>query len=426
MRPVSRNLSALLGTALVAGALAAVPAGAAPTWTSPIVTLETDVAVDVKVALDAAGNATAAWVQEGDTEVSVEASTHPVGGTWSAPVDIAVPGDIFNSVSVAAAAGVSVAAWSQTVGGHNVIHAATWSAGGGWSAPVPLSAADHDAIRPRVGLDAAGGGVVSWLDGANTLSYVTRSAAGVWSAPVDVPAGSSPGNTGDDYDLAVDDTGHAVLAWEHYDFGLSRRVIQAAFRPAGGSFGDPVTVSSATVDTYRPDVAVNADGVATVVWREQVPGTTQVKAATRSAGGSWSPVQDVSASAGFNVHPVVVVDAAGVSTAVWTREESLQPGKIQYSRRPAGGTWSAPLDLDTPADGFEIRPSPSTRVAGSRRRTSSTPTVATAWRPRSSGRERRGHRRSPCPRSRPARTRRRRMSPWTTPARPWSRGSVTA
>ena len=109
------------------GALVAVPAGAAPTWTSPIVTLDdSDTARDVDVAVDAAGNATAAWVLDGDTELSIKASTHPVGGTWSAPVDIATPGDIGDvDLATSSTSGVSVAVWSQTVGGHNVIHAAT-------------------------------------------------------------------------------------------------------------------------------------------------------------------------------------------------------------------------------------------------------------------------------------------------------------
>ena len=127
-----------LGILLVGGLLAAVPAVpavAAPTWTSPIVTLdESNESQDVEVAVDAAGNATAVWVLDGDTAVSIKASTHPVGGTWAAPVDIATPGDSFDDVDLATSAdsGVTVAVWSQTVGGHNVVHAATRSPGGAW------------------------------------------------------------------------------------------------------------------------------------------------------------------------------------------------------------------------------------------------------------------------------------------------------
>ena len=232
---------------------------------------DSDTSRDVDVAVDAAGNATAAWVLDGDTELSIKASTHPVGGTWSAPVDIATPGDLGDvDLATSSTSGVSVAVWSQTVGGHNVVHAATRSPGGSWSPPVPLSEADHDATDPQVGLDADGGGVVSWIDGTGpvTLTYVTRSSAGAWSAPVDLPASSTPGNVADTFELAVGRTGHAVWAWEFFDTALSRRVIEAAFRPAGGSFGAPEVMSASDIDTWDPQVAVNTAGVATVTWRE--------------------------------------------------------------------------------------------------------------------------------------------------------------
>jgi hypothetical protein len=345
-----------LGIVLVGGVLAAVPAGAAPTWTSPIVTLDdTDQSQDVEVAVDAAGNATAVWVLDGDAEVSIKASTHPVGGTWSAPVDIAAPGDSFDDVDLATSAdsGVTVAVWSQTVGGHNVVHAATRSPGGAWSAPLPLSGADHDATDPQVGLDAAGGGIVSWIDGVSpfTQRYATRSAAGAWSAPADVPEGPTEGNLGDAYELAVGRGGHAVWAWEMYDTALSRRVIEASYRPAGGGFGTPQVMSAASVDTWDPQVAVNATGVATVSWRESPIGGSELHSRTREAGGAWSAIQAISDDF-VNQHQDIVVDAAGTTTAVWAQVEPPQPSRILYATRPAGGDWDAPQLVAPPGDGL--------------------------------------------------------------------------
>ncbi len=356
-----RLIPAFLGSALLAGALVAVPAGAAPTWTSPIVTFaDSDEAVEVRVAVDAAGNATAAWVLDSGLETSVKASTHPVGGTWSAPVDIAAPGDIAYDLSLATSStsGVSVAVWTQTVGGHNVIHAATRLPGGGWSAPTPLSLPDHDATEPRVGLDAAGGGVVGWLDTADgsafTLTYVTRSPAGAWSAPADVPASSTPGNLGDTYDLAVGRGGHAVWAWEHFDTDLGLPVIEAAYRPAGGSFGAPQGMSASSNNSYDPQVAVNAAGAATVTWRENAVLTSGIKSRTREAAG-WTAVQAVSDSL-TNTDQDVVVDAAGTTTAVWTQLEAGQPLGILAATRPAGGDWDAPQPV-TPSGDAPTEPS---------------------------------------------------------------------
>ena len=94
---------------------------------------------------------------------------------------------------------------------------------------------------------------------------------------------------------------------------------------------------------------MNAAGVATATWyQDTATGGSDIKAATRTADGTWSAAQDVSAAGGYNVSPDVVVDSAGTSTAVWTRSEVGQLGKLHYSSRPAGGTWSAPQDLTPP------------------------------------------------------------------------------
>ena len=157
------------------------------------------------------------------------------------------------------------------------------------------------------------------------------------------------------FDLAVGRTGHAVWAWEFFDTALSRRVIEAAFRPAGGSFGAPEVMSASNVDTWDPQVAVNAAGVATVSWRESVCGASEVKSRTRDGRRRLVRVQGVS-DAFINLDHDVVVDAAGTSTAVWAQQEAAQPRRILYAARPAGGTWDAPQPV-TPLTSWFGEPS---------------------------------------------------------------------
>ena len=78
--------------ALVATGLAAAPAGAAPTWVAPAVTLAEGTSArppaDSHVVVDAAGNATVAWVEQVATltdDDHVQVSTHPLGGRGRAP-----------------------------------------------------------------------------------------------------------------------------------------------------------------------------------------------------------------------------------------------------------------------------------------------------------------------------------------------------
>ncbi len=350
-----RLLPALLGAALVAGALAAVPAGAAPTWLAPPVTLAQGELgpADAQVVVDGAGNATAAWVMDGAT-VTIQAATHPVGGTWSAPVIVA-SGNFDSQLDLAVnAAGTAVAIWSRFTDSATVVDSAFKTPGGSWSAPVPVSDGTNDAEDPRVVVDAAGDTVATWLEDtgpAQVLRYSTRTATGPWSATDDVSV-PDDGSSTDHYDLKITPSGQATAAWE-FSHIADGHMVQSAVRPAGGTFGDPVRISAAGITiTGVPSVAVNANGVAIVAWHQDI-GTEQVKSATRAATGVWSGVQSVSAAGGWNLDPDVVIDAAGTSTAVWVRNQSMQPGKIQFSTRPAGGTWSAPQDLDTPTTGYE-------------------------------------------------------------------------
>jgi hypothetical protein len=72
--PVSLALAGLLSASM-----SSVPAGAAPTWVQPAVTLSApgQHAYSPRVAVDAAGNATAVFSADG----VVQAVTRPAGGT---------------------------------------------------------------------------------------------------------------------------------------------------------------------------------------------------------------------------------------------------------------------------------------------------------------------------------------------------------
>ena len=349
---VVRRVAPPVLLALVATGLAAAPAGAAPTWVAPAVTLAEGTSArppgDSHVVVDAAGNATVAWVEQvGPTDDDhVLVSTHPLGGPWSPPLDISGSGDIPDELDLATNAnGVTAAVWTRSDGTHDVLQAATRLPGGGWSPPVPVGDPTVNSEAPQVVVDASGNAVATWIAG-KVLLAATRPAAGTWS-PADEVSDPAVGLGVDNYDLTGTPGGLAAVAWTHA-VTIDDRVIQAAVRPADGVFGDPVTISSGDQRADKPHVAVNA-GLCTVTWTEHTTaGGADIKSATRSANGTWSPAEDVSAAGGSNATPDVVVDSTGTSTAVWTRFEFGQPGHLLSSSRPAGGTWSAPQDL-TPA-----------------------------------------------------------------------------
>ena len=98
-----------------------------------------------------------------------------------------------------------------------------------------------------------------------------------------------------------------------------------------------------------PDLALDADGDAVVVWSGSVDGTWSVLAATRPAGGSWSRPQVLS-RAPRATEPQVAVDEAGRAVAVW--RESTASASVVQSAILVDGDWTWGQTLSE--DGFHV------------------------------------------------------------------------
>ena len=193
-------------------------------------------ATDSHLVVDAYGNATALWVEhEGATDDDhVQVSTHAVGSSWSAPVDLSASGDIADAIDIAtSASGHEVAVWTRSNGTNDVLEGATRSPGGAWSAPVPIGDSKVDAEWPQVDVDAAGNAVVR----SSRTSRRARCATppGLWGGPwsgADDLSDPAEGMATRFYDLVVTPGGQATVAWQLYlPLPTDRRVIQSAVRP---------------------------------------------------------------------------------------------------------------------------------------------------------------------------------------------------
>src|SRR2546421_12417396 len=110
-------------------------AAAAPTWLPSKNLSVSGNGGDLNVAVDAAGDAFAAWTRSG----TVQAAQRPAGGTWSAAQDLSSNCFGAHSVRLAVnAAGRAVVAWECSKGRNTVVQASTRAAGRSWSAPPDL------------------------------------------------------------------------------------------------------------------------------------------------------------------------------------------------------------------------------------------------------------------------------------------------
>lgn len=119
------------------------------------------------------------------------------------------------------------------------------------------------------------------------------------------------------------------------------------WQPVTNLFAD---LSAAGGSAQTPAVAVDARGDATAVWTRWNGTQPVVQASTRPAGATWSAPVDLAQGRSI-YNPQLTVDPAGNATAVW-RVRELDRSVVQASTRPVGGTWSTPIDLsvDTSVD----------------------------------------------------------------------------
>lgn len=246
----------------------------------------------------------------------------------------------------------------------------------GWQAPLDVSAPAGASFDPAIALDDEGDAVAVWHRQMG-IDYVveaaTRPAGGSWQVPT---ALSPPGQDSFGAQVALDGEGGATVVWcrsDGFDY-----VVQASTRAAGGPWQSPVDLSVAGRGVCAPQVAVNRAGDAVAVWRGHDGSGYVVQAAARSRGGSWQPSVDLSAAGGSAHVPQVVIDDEGNATAVWQRHNGSFP-VVQAATRPAGGPWGSSVDLPAPGDGAGV---PQIALAGDgtvtvvwRRATGPTPTV---------------------------------------------------
>jgi PKD domain/PASTA domain len=316
-------------------------AAAAPTWLKAKSLSATVNGSDPSVAVDASGDAFAVWTRSG----TVQASDRPAGTTWSKAQDIS--GACVDARGVELAVGPpgrAVIVWECPKGGNTIVQAATRPPSGSWSAPHDLSAPGHDAHAPQVALDRTGDALAVWARSNGTdviLQSALRRASGEWAAPEDV---SAPGLDVDQPDVALNAAGNGVAVWQSSN-GVTTG-IRAATRTAAGSWSAPQALSSGG-NAERPHVGIDSAGNAVAVWSLNAS-HFRAQATVHPSGGGWAPAQSLSSAGADAFQPQVAVNPSGSAVAAWLSFDGLTY-VVQSAGRPRGGAWSAVQNLSPPS-----------------------------------------------------------------------------
>lgn len=280
-----------------------------------------------RIAMNAAGDATVVWAPIGPVGPYTSVR-YTAGGGWGAPEnppEALVAGLVRNDRDhVIDGAGRTTLAWAM------MPEAARHSAADGWdTAPAVLvPTSTNDAEFVRVAGNEAGTVLAVWKfnDPAGvSIDHLMFSfydpAAGAWGTPDYIVLQGAPILLPD---VAMNEDGAAVVVWQESSVRAS------VYDPVAGTWSAPVEISAELIPGihqagYTPRVAIDADGNAIAVWDSgQSLGTATIgdvwTARYDAASGLWSEATPLDASALDATNPQVAMDAAGNAFVVWLQD----------------------------------------------------------------------------------------------------------
>ncbi|HEV3322928.1 MAG TPA: PKD domain-containing protein [Solirubrobacteraceae bacterium] len=326
-----------IGAAVALGA--PVAADATPTWlaASP---LSQSAAESADTAMGSGGSAAVAWLGAGAGDV-VQVATRPPLGSFAPALDLSPVGENRSPQVAEDAAGDATVVW-WSLGLSDLVEAATVTDGMP-SAPLTLSAAGKEALFPAVAMNDRGDTIVAWTSREGSTAIVQasfRPAGGSFGAPVNISASrvsvESP-------KVAIDDAGDATVVWDRSS-GAKELVEEATRSAATGSFSEPVVLSNESEPAIHPFAAMNAEGDTAVAWTASNGTVEMAQVAVRPAGGTFDKAVSVSTEAADAAFPQVALDGRGDPGVVWTLEFGGDL-IVQYAAGTSSGTFPTVQDL---------------------------------------------------------------------------------
>lgn len=315
------------------------------------------------LAMDATGTAVAAWTEVIAGVTRVRAATRQPGASaFDAAQTLSASSSSAAHVSASVAQGNVVVAWSRPQGASRVVELSLKPRGAAlFGVTDVVSPSVHSATDTAVGIAPSGEVVVTWVSTRGvapnrfqTVSSAVRRPDGTITPyeevgtafAIDVVAPAVAPFIRQ-MKLVMDPVGRATVAWSHFNGAFD--VLQASRRGTTGQFGAVDDITSRTTDSGvfgAFDIALDGQDGAVAVWKDAL-----IRAAVRPPGGVFGDPVVISGLGQLSLAtapPAVAVDAAGTATAAWGVFQGTTR-TIYAARRPIGGAFSTPTEVDTNA-----------------------------------------------------------------------------
>jgi hypothetical protein len=232
------------------------------------------------VGFSADGSATLAWAQyDGNAGREIRASRYVPQSGWGMPELISVglngtSGDVHVAVD---ADGDAMAAWVQDNGLEEDVYTSYFTPGSGWMTPAKVDTETGDTDYPKLAFDLNGEVIAVWRqivpNPTRPFMYSSRfTAAGGWGTPQQISSFGSAFYP----ELGIDPSGHALVVWYELDVSLGSNGYQVWSNRytagTGWTTAERIGGTTTRISTFEPRLAVDRRGNAFAIWSLFVTG----------------------------------------------------------------------------------------------------------------------------------------------------------
>lgn len=187
---------------------------------------------------------------------------------------------------------------------------------------------------PQVALSSSGEAMVVWaeeIDGGIVNVFAREFNGTIWLAPLNL--NNNQASQAAATQIAINANGIAVAVWQESNGGFDN-IFARTFN--GSSWSVPTNLNNTqTVNASSPQVAINDNGTIVAVWTETNDGVDNVYARIFN-GSTWSTAFDLNNTQTLNASsPQVSINNNDVAIVVWTEHFNI------YSRVFEGTNWAA-------------------------------------------------------------------------------------
>lgn len=179
---------------------------------------------------------------------------------------------------------------------------------------------------------------------ATSVAVVVLGGPGAWAAWTEPKFISAAGSDANNPDVAMDLDGDALVVFNGVDTAGFNRIYVRPRTAAGVWRSASAPLSAAGQHATDAQVALDEDGDAVVVWLRSNGTNVLVQARARSKTGTFSSIATLSAPGQDAQAPVVAIDDDGDAIVAWYRSDGSN-SRVEARYRSAAGVWGPTVRL---------------------------------------------------------------------------------